>query len=71
MSRGGRGGGGWRGGRAKPGTARIGGVDISIDDDLDRHLQSNESRPQPGALFPVCLALPCLALVCTLLLTNT
>ena len=48
MSRGrGRGGGAGRG-RAPPGTARIAGVDIPIDQDL----QLND-RPQPTPLFPV------------------
>ena len=50
MSRGGRGG---RGGfqRSRPGTTKIGGVEISIDDDLGKHLR--DRRPQPSELFPV------------------
>ncbi|MCJ1437007.1 hypothetical protein MMC27_006390 [Xylographa pallens] len=54
MSRG-RGGGGGAGGRGRgpPGTARIAGVDIPIDQDL----QLND-RPQPTALFPAYKILP-------------
>lgn len=50
MSRGGRGGG--RGGaRAKPGTARIGGIEIQYDEDIEEGLRG---RPLPSKLYPVC-----------------
>ena len=41
-----------RGGRGRPGTARIGGIDVNYDEGLEL-----VDRPQPTPLFPVCVSI--------------
>ena len=49
MPRGGRGGGSSFRAKPKQGTARIAGIDIAYDDDLEKHI--NDAKP--AELFPV------------------
>jgi hypothetical protein len=50
MPRGGARGGGFRGGRPKPGRTRIAGFDIEYDDDLETHINA---AGKPTDLYPV------------------